>query len=154
MLVEHLPELLSLGPPPFIHVHDPLGHLEYYSLDEAFESGTSLFVSIDAIECLSTRIFYTRIINGLASWMPSWDHGCECWGGQENGTWDRSWDAFLQALKALYKSFSAEKRLGPEESIVVLIRNADRLETSLPNVFVPLTRLSELVRLKNNITMF
>ena len=146
MLIEHLPELLSLGPPPFIHVHDPLNHLDYYGLNDKIGSATALFISIDAIECFSTRILYARIINGLASWTPSWDHGCECWCDPENGAWDGSWDAFLQALKSVYKSVLAGKMLRPEECVVILIRNAERLEASISNVFVPLTRLSELVR--------
>jgi hypothetical protein len=135
-----LPSLLALSPPPFIHIHDPFDQFCYH----ADSLKAKHCVEIDCIECITPRVLYTRIINGLASWSVSWDNGCECWGGKRNGNWDTSWDAFIQALTVLVRQLQT---IEADARFILLLRNSDRMRDLLPNAIIPLTRLSELVKL-------
>ena len=147
-MLEQLPELLSACPPPLIHIHDPHDQLEYHSTLSDIQQTQRAYVSIDCIECLSQRVLFSRIVNGLANWTPSWDAGGECWGSNALGVWDTSFDTFAKALKKLWLSIldsdEDEDHAAPEAMVIVL-RNAEVLKERLGEVLVPLTRLSELV---------
>lgn len=79
MDVSYLPDLLSIAPPPFIFIHDPLSLLQFHPAEASLKKHT---VQIDCIECLTSRILFTRIVNGLAEWEPTWEDGCASWGGR------------------------------------------------------------------------
>ena len=151
-MFDQLPQLLSLCPPPLIHVRDPHQHLQYSLLLGDIQTAQKSFVSIDCTECISQRTLFARIINGLANWSPSWSNAGECWGGDVLGNWDASFDAFSRAFEALWQSVvdeRAEERQeeghGGADGIVIMLLNSERLKDFLPNLFVPLSRLSELV---------
>jgi origin recognition complex subunit 5 len=157
-MFDQLPQLLSLCPPSLIHIHDPHQHLPYSPLLDGLQTAQKSFVSIDCTECISHRVLFARIINGLANWTPSWSDAGECWGGDALGNWDASFDTFSKAFEALWQSI-VDGRTGEEEkgegedsgggtdSVVIMLLNSERLKDFLPTLFVPLTRLSELVSL-------
>lgn len=151
LMFAQLPQLLSLCPPPLIHLHDPQHQLEHNPNLENIRRAQNAFISIDCTECISQRVLFTRIINGLANWVPEWrDHGGESWGGQGLGAWDTSFDAFALAFRALWQSLLDSKSAngstsGGNDGIVIMLLNSERLKDFLPSLFVPFTRLSELV---------
>jgi origin recognition complex subunit 5 len=153
-MFDQLPQLLSLCPPPLIHIHDPHQHLRYSPLLDDIRTAQQSFVSIDCTECISQRVLFARIINGLANWTPSWSNAGECWGGDALGTWDTSFDAFAKAFEALWRSIvegrteEDDKGRGGADGVVIMLLNSERLKDFLPTLFVPLTRLSELVSCK------
>ncbi|KAF8320008.1 hypothetical protein DL93DRAFT_2224917 [Clavulina sp. PMI_390] len=156
-MFDHLPLLLSSSPPPLIHVHDPHDQLLYNSNLDVIRKAQRAFVLIDGVECISQRVLFSRIINGLANWAPNWEDGAECWGGSALGVWDSSFDAFAQALKALWRSIldtedDEEADEGDtlmesrprKDAMVIMLKHTESLKEVLPQLFVPFTRLSEL----------
>lgn len=150
VMFDQLPQLLSLCPPPLIHIHDPHQHLQYSLLLDDIRIAQQSFISIDCTECISQRVLFARIINGLAGWVPSWSNAGECWGGDVLGNWDMSFDTFATAFEALWRSIVDGRtdndisRCGTN-GVVIMLLNSERLKDFSPALFVPLARLSELV---------
>lgn len=155
MEVSYLPDLLSIAPPPFIYIHDPLSLLPFHPADKLLGK---LTIQIDCNECITSRILFTRIVNGLAKWCPTWADGCESWGGSDGyGAWDASWDSFVHALRGVVlkddikgkgKAKADDDDDGRGEPFILLFKNAEKFSEVLPALFAPLTRLAELVSLK------
>lgn len=159
MSADPLTSLLSLYPPPFVHVHDPQNHLKYSTTFTSLTSTQRAFVSINSVECISQRVLFSRIINGLAKWTPDWEENCESWGGPVLGNWDSGFDAFAHALRQLWQEIqnlkkneeeegdkeSQGKEEENEERMIVMFEKCERLKDFVPSLFIPLTRLAELV---------
>ncbi|KIY47747.1 hypothetical protein FISHEDRAFT_44824 [Fistulina hepatica ATCC 64428] len=139
--------LSSSGGPPFIFVHDPATLRTTAGVLTSTLSGLShvLYSYSDAVSCFSSRILYVTVLNSLMKWSPSWDDGCSNW-GEDRG--DDSFDAFLHALRTIVRGKVKE---GSVPRVVLAINRADRMSDFLPELIVPLTRLSELAQI--NITV-
>ena len=149
-----LASLLCVCPPFFIHVHDPQNHFKYTDVVTSVQESQRTFVIIDSTECISQRVLFSRIINGLAEWTVEWDDNCESWGGPVVGNWDSGFDAFVHALKQLWRGIQRlqhessdehEEEERSEGSMIVILEHCERLKDFVPFIFVPLTRLAELV---------
>lgn len=155
MSTSPLASLLSLYPPPFLHIHDPQNNFKYTDSLSSLHQSRRAFISIDSTECISQRVLFSRVINGLAKWTVEWEENCESWGGPVLGSWDSGFDAFAHALRELWREILKVKDNGDQEraetpqerpdSIVILFENCERLKDFVPTLFVPLTRLAELV---------
>lgn len=149
-MFNQLASLLSACPPPLIHVHDPHNQLLYNTALREVRTAQRAFVLIDCAECISQRVLFARVINGLANWTPGWSDAGECWGGNSLGAWDSSFDTFSGALRVLWQSIldsnsSDETGAAGNEALVIMLNNSERLKETLPGLLVPFTRLSELV---------
>lgn len=159
LMFNQLPQLLAICPPPLIHVHDPNDQILYNPALDSVRAAQRAFVLIDCVECISQRVLFARVINGLANWTPRWSDAGECWGGNSLGAWDSSFDTFSKALKTLWQSIvdsKADRELdgGGNESMVVMLKNSEYFKETLPSLFVPFTRLSELVSVSETSAAF
>ncbi|KAG8928246.1 hypothetical protein FRC02_007185 [Tulasnella sp. 418] len=164
--ISRLLEILSSYSPPFIYIHDPFGvqpspsaHIATWA--DNHQSDTAL-ATVDAIESFSPKLLYTKIINSLSRWSPSWNStskaGGDCWNGGEIGKWDLTWDTFVDALRAVFeqlkekrdKSKTKRKAGGPSQNtgtvpnMILVLNKAERLKDSLSSLIVPISRLREL----------
>jgi origin recognition complex subunit 5 len=155
-MLSELASLLSLCPPPLIYLHDPHEHFNYHTAYSSIRSAQKTFLAIDCTECISQRVLFSRILNGLSGWRAEWTENCESWGGPVLGNWDASFDAFAHALHVLWREMQkrvdrAEKTSegsqlpGGSSSVVLVLEKCERLKDFVPSLFVPLTRLAELV---------
>ena len=169
-VVEELSALVSLYPPPFIYINDPVSPRVTASVVD-YMLETSLDVSlgpsikirhakVNAISCFSARLLYDSILNTLSRWNASWDDGCANWNTGNEERWNENFDGFIHGLCALQAQLSGgegdrgkgrekEKKRsegGAEVRLVIVIERAERLKETLPDLIVPLTRLAELVR--------
>lgn len=167
----HLTSLVTAYPPPFIYMHDPMTpHLAAAAIQKALldlqgTSGLSLRCAcVDAILCFNSRLLFDTVLNALAQWTPVWEERSENWGGpsvSQPTRFNDSFDAFVHGIRALYGSLraaaprtsvngKAKARDNPaqdqETRLIIFIERAERLKHSMPDLLVPLTRLSELVR--------
>lgn len=151
-----LSELLQTSPPPFVFIEDPHGATPSPELQiqkSSSKSGAFTTITVDAVECYTSRILFSTILNKLASFTPEYDSRgyAECFnvdeaagGGQK---WDSSWDGFIHAFRDTYTAPYAKKD-SPEKThnVAIAIKNSKRLKQSMPELVVPLVRLRELVR--------
>jgi origin recognition complex subunit 5 len=149
-LVSSLHALWSTYPPPFIHIYDPTTAIITEKLLSDLlhlvqtHSGL-LSVHIDATECITPKLLFDRILNGLADWIPKWEDGALNWISTLGERYTENLDGFIHALQALHQRKSeSENQKGP--NIVILVSKAERLKESLPNIVTPLARLADLVR--------
>lgn len=141
------------------------------SLSQHAQSDASLPVAatacIDAIACFTPRLFYDTVLNALADWHPRWEEGCENWVGSSGVVgqrWNDSLDGFIHGLQVVCKHIGVSHRTTaprtsnkgktrqydedddePSKRIILVVERADRLRAFVPDLFVPLTRLAELV---------
>jgi origin recognition complex subunit 5 len=170
-VVDEISALVSLYPPPFIYINDPITPRVTASVvDSTLENlpdstpGLSEKVqhaTVNAISCFSARLLYDSVLNALSRWNTSWDDGCANWNTGNDERWNESFDGFIHGLCALHAQLADEadesgkgrgKRNGKERSagtevrLVIVIEHAERLKQTLPDLIVPLSRLAELVR--------
>lgn len=160
--------LITAYPPPFIYIHDPATpHLLATALRTALldlQGSSDLHLrcaSVDAVICFNQRLLFDTILNALAQWSPAWEEGSSNWNGLPADHGDRfneSFDTFVHGLRAVESSLRAnvsylngkgKARDGEsqreETRLVIFIERAQRLKDSMPDLLVPLTRISELV---------
>ena len=170
-VVDEIYTLVSLYPPPFIYINDPVSPrvtaevVDYTlkTLDVSPRPSTKIrYAKVNAISCFSARLLYDSILNTLSRWNASWDNGCTNWNTGNEERWNENFDGFIHGLCALHAQLSGgegerfengkgkekEKKLegGEEVRLVIVIERAERLKETLPDLIVPLTRLAELVR--------
>jgi len=168
-VVDEISTLVSLYPPPFIYVNDPISPRVTASVvDYALENllgadpGPSAKVrhaKVNAISCFSARLLYDSVLNALSRWDPNWDDGCANWNTGNEERWNENFDGFIHGLCALHAQLSNEggersakgkvkegSECGADVRLVIVIERAERLKEILPDLIVPLTRLAELVR--------
>lgn len=136
-LIEQLCVLATSSSPSCIHIHAPFSPRPTTSLVHSILAAVQThYASINGIECLGPRVFFDRILNGLAEWKLNWETGCETFGG---GRYSRDLDGFIQGIRVI----SRERTAGGNMFIVV--ENAERFKDNLPDLLVPMTRLAEFV---------
>ncbi|KAI9441371.1 putative origin recognition complex, subunit 5-like protein [Lactarius indigo] len=175
VLISQLITLVTTCPPTFTYVHDPYTARVTTSLVDALISSLScclLFrkttrlptiasAQVNAIACFTPRLFYDTTLNRLAKWHPRWDDGCENWPGGFTGVrYNDSLDGFLHGLRVLHAQLSdGEAGRTPQRKakahvrkntvkMVLIIERAERIKESLPELLVPLTRLTELSKVE------
>jgi origin recognition complex subunit 5 len=171
-LVDEFSALVSLYPPPFIYINDPISPRVTASVvGSTLESlldavpGPSAKIrhaKVNAISCFSARLLYDSVLNALSRWNASWDDGCANWNTGNEERWNENFDGFIHGLCALHAQLSHEEadrcdkgkgkekekkqsEVGTEVRLVIVIDRAERLKETLPDLVVPLTRLAELV---------
>jgi origin recognition complex subunit 5 len=116
------------------------------------------FAHVNAVTCFTSRLFYDSVLNALADWHPTWEDGCENWsaGGSEQRVND-GLDGFLHGLRAIATASTpmlGATRKGKEKAVenaerdtrlIVAVDKPERLKESLPDLFIPLTKLNDLV---------
>jgi origin recognition complex subunit 5 len=100
-------------------------------------------VQMDATECITPKLFFDRILNGLADWTPNWEDGAQNWASTSGERHNHSLDAFVHGLRALY-----QEKLGvgsqQQANVIIVISFAERLKETVPTLINPLTRLTDL----------
>lgn len=176
-LVFQVASLVTTYPPSFLYINDPTtpriaSSVLKSTLLECAKlplnaSPRIRFACVNAVACITARIFYDTVLNTMARWSVKWEEGCENWSGENSGQrWNESLDGFLHGLKAIYTDMSGtqsgqkdnRKGKGKEKEddgdsvhwggdfrMVLVVERAERLKEALPDLLVPLTRLAELV---------
>jgi origin recognition complex subunit 5 len=167
-VVDEFSALVSVHPPPFIYINDPIcprptasvvDHLLESLSDVAPGSQSNIrHAKVNAVSCFSARIFYDSVLNTLARWNASWDHGCANWNTGNGERWNENFDGFVHGLCALHAQLlndggehsgkgKGKRKEEPEDvRLVIVVERAERLKETLPDLIVPLARLAELVR--------
>jgi origin recognition complex subunit 5 len=142
----------STSPPPCIHICDPTTAQgtermipELLKAANQVPDTPQLFsVQMDATECITPKLLFDRILNGLADWTPSWEDGAQSWASTSGERHSHSLDAFVHGLRALY-----QEKLGvgsqQQANVIIVISFAERLKETVPTLINPLTRLADLV---------
>ena len=143
----------STSPPSCIHICDPTTAQgtakmipELLKAVQRLPHTPHIFsVQMDATECITPKLLFDRILNGLADWTPSWEDGGQCWASTLGERHNHSLDAFVHGIRALYQE---KLGIGSQEqaNIVIVISFAERLKETVPALINPLTRLADLVR--------
>jgi origin recognition complex subunit 5 len=167
-LISQLYTTLSSASPPFIYITDSVApritanttrSILQALRDAGSDSHRTRFAQANAVACVTPRLLYDTILNGLAGWNVDWANGCENWtvAGNEQ-RWNDSMDGFLHGLQAVANTSSGstettrkgKRKVGVRDNqrtrMVVTIERAEKLKETLPDLIVPLTRLGELVR--------
>jgi origin recognition complex subunit 5 len=170
-VVDEISALVSLYPPPFIYINDPISPRVTASVVDCILAsllnatpGPSAKIrraKVNAISCFSARLLYDSVLNALSVWSASWDEGCTNWNTGNEERWNENFDGFIHGLCALHAQLSnggvergdkgkgkaKERSEGDTEvRLVIVIECAERLKQTLPDLIVPLTRLAEEVR--------
>lgn len=131
------------------------------------------FAQVNAVTCFSARVLYDTVLNAIAKWKPRWEDGCENWPGSSGSgiRYNDGLDGFMHGLRALRTDLMrkgmeedasntrgkgkarskgkgkamASDRVEKNVRMVLVVERAERLKESLPELLIPLTRLSELV---------
>jgi origin recognition complex subunit 5 len=142
----------SNSPPAFIHICDPVTIKEtgrvvskLLSVIKELPNARLLSVQVDATECISQRVTFEKIVNGLVNWIPDWENGALSWRSKSGEGVGNSLDTFLHALRAVSRE-TMENDTSTPTNMVVIVNNADRLKDNVPGLITPLARLSDLVR--------
>ncbi|EIW55782.1 uncharacterized protein TRAVEDRAFT_130191 [Trametes versicolor FP-101664 SS1] len=171
LVVSHLSALLLSDPPPFIFVHDPenarlTSSVVTSTLDNlASQSDAPVnltYSCVNAVACFSSRILFDTALNSLAGWTPDWDTGALNWPGTADGRrHNENFDSFVHGIQAIYAEVvtastgvngagkgkgKASEHAQATGRLVLVVDRAERLKDNLPDLLVPLTRLSELTR--------
>ena len=160
-LIAHLTTLASTYLPPFIYITDANSPRITTSVTDAIFLGASsisgapptLYAHVNAVACVTSRVFYDTVLNALAEWKPSWEDGCQVWPGDDSQRYNDNFDSFLHGLRRLrverigdaFRGKGKDKANEQEPSMVILIERVERLCESLPELVVPLSRLAKLV---------
>lgn len=143
----------TTSPPPCIHICDPTTAQGTAKIipellnvaHQAADTPQIFSVQMDATECITPKILFDRILNGLADWTPDWEDNAQNWAPASGERHNHSLDAFVHGLRALY-----QERLGigsqQQAIVVVVISFAERLKETVPALINPLTRLADLAR--------
>ena len=143
----------STSPPPCVHICDPTtaqGTEKMFpellkAADEATDTPHIFSVQMDATECVTPKLLFDRILNGLAGWTPRWEDNNQNWASASGERHNHSLDAFVHGLRALYQE---KLGIGSQQhaNIIIVISFAERLKETVPALINPLTRLADLVR--------
>ncbi|KAG6820797.1 hypothetical protein H0H93_011562 [Arthromyces matolae] len=165
---DELTTLITCYPPPFIYINDPSCStltativstlLDKIAHTQIGPSKRVFYVKINAVACFTTRLLYDSILNGLAKWNTSWANGCLNWGIEgDTLRFNEHFDAFIHGLRALNNTHLSEKfkskGKGKAQSgadaedvrLIIVVERAEKLKEIMPELLVPLTRLTELV---------
>jgi origin recognition complex subunit 5 len=160
-LVAEVSTLFSTNAPPFLYVNDPVSPriacsvLESVltSLSRSQDASPRVFhAQVNSVACFTPRIFYDSVLNQLAQWEVKWTEGCSTWRGDDDQKWNENLDAFIHGLKAVSAHRVSGKGKGKQtdtsdnSQLVIVVERAERLQDQIPDLVVPLTRLTELVR--------
>ncbi|KAG5636481.1 hypothetical protein H0H81_007877 [Sphagnurus paluster] len=119
------------------------------------------YTKVNTVASFTARLLYDSVLNGLTSWSPSWEDGCANWSLEEGSQrYNENFDTFIHGLRAVSVHLRAEgqrqrkgkgkQKMGVVEEdvrLVIVIERAERLKDTLPELLVPLTRLTELTQL-------
>lgn len=165
-----LSTLLTNHPPEFIYIHDieairtttNVTRTTLHDLSsQPSTSGSPAihYAHADCVESFTARLLYESIINTLVRWEPRWEDGCANWRSDLDIRWNENMDSFIHGLRLAHAHLTrqsggaTDKGKGkakegnyPNVRLVIVIERPERLKESLPELLVPLTRLSELVR--------
>ncbi|KAI0746673.1 origin recognition complex subunit 5 C-terminus-domain-containing protein [Daedaleopsis nitida] len=165
IVATHLSALLLSYPPAFVFLHDPetarltssVVRSTLQALSTSADPLTIKYACLDAVACFSPRLLFDTALNALANWTPDWQAGATNWQGQsgaEGRRFSDNLDAFVHGLQAISAEVSpkvngAGKGKGkakepPPCRMVLVVERAERLRDTMPELIVPLTRLSEL----------
>ncbi|KAI3619066.1 origin recognition complex subunit 5 [Moniliophthora roreri] len=150
--IEQVVDLLCLGPPPFIYLNDitcpklTCSDLVASMSEKAKDSKPRIhYVVVDGLACFTARILFDTIINGFALWEPIWNEGCSNWSVEGSGRFNENLDGFLNGIKAVFSHLLHEN--GNENvRLILVVEKPERLRERLPDMIVPLTRLSEITK--------
>ncbi|OJT07769.1 Origin recognition complex subunit 5 [Trametes pubescens] len=171
LAVTHLSALLLSDPPSFIFIHDPENaRLTSSVVTSALESLASqgdapvnlTYACVNAVTCFSSRILFDTALNSLAGWTPDWDSGALNWPGTADGSrHNENFDSFVHGIQEIYTGAvapstgvnetgkgkgKASEHTQVTRRMVLVVDRAERLKDNLPDLLVPLTRLSELTQ--------
>lgn len=167
-LCDELSTLIALFPPPFIYINDTTcpritSSIVASLLDniESTDPGPSkrvYFAKVNAVACFTARLLYDSVLNALTKWSPDWNDGCANWSSSDGDTqrFNENFDGFIHGLRAVSLHLhekvrgngKGKERMKPEADdvrLVIVVERAERLKETLPEILVPLTRLTELV---------
>jgi origin recognition complex subunit 5 len=158
----------STSPPAFVYIYDPLTKLNTSNLvsdllslleetgsdrTNSLDLGPGLLrAQIDGTECVSPKVLFDRVLNGLANWIPKWEDGCLNWASTKGENFSDNFDAFVHGLRTLYdeKGKSSDpfglSQSNQGKNVVIAVTYAERLKESIPNLVAPLARLADIVR--------
>jgi origin recognition complex subunit 5 len=147
-------DLLTTSPPPFVYIHDVAtpqitANVISSTLAALPETPPFPYAIVNASTCFTARLLYDSVIRKLADWAPTWESGCQLWGDQR---WNDNFDGFIRGLRAISversKRSTAKTRGQNARStpkIAIVIERAESLKEYLPDLLVPLSRLTESV---------
>ncbi|KAF8196654.1 origin recognition complex subunit 5 C-terminus-domain-containing protein [Mycena galopus ATCC 62051] len=167
-LVHAISSLYSACAPPFLYINDPVSprtaalvvNSVLASISRSSDASSRVYhAQVNGVACFNPRILYDTVLNQLANWQVEWAKGCTNWGGER---WNESLDGFFHGLKAVHSFLRLENPTGsskgkgkqtgfaadPGWQIVIVVERPERLAEQLPDLLVPLTRLSELTQLE------
>ncbi|KAJ7182827.1 origin recognition complex subunit 5 C-terminus-domain-containing protein [Mycena crocata] len=171
-LAGEISSLFSARAPTFIYVHDPVSPRTSASVVNSVISALAQssdassrvnHAQVNAVACFTPRIFYDTVLNQLAEWEVKWESGCAIWSGDDGQRWSENLDGFLHGLQALNsfirrnipqsstkgKAKQTDEALSANDGqLVIVVERAERLQDQMPDLLVPLARLSELTQLK------
>ena len=137
--------------PPFLHIYDPTTPQNTVQIVRALlslireqVSSSLLSIVLDATECVTPKLMFDRILNGLAEWTPDWNAGVVNWASSSGERYGGSLDAFIHGIRALHRD-KVKETLASSLSMIIVITNAERLKENAPGIIVPLMRLRDLV---------
>ncbi|KAF7971160.1 hypothetical protein HWV62_21982 [Athelia sp. TMB] len=164
--MSYVASLITSYPPSFIYVNDPTNpRISSLVLKSLLEKCSSLalgdsprirFAHINAMVCFTARAFYDKALNALAGFQPNWEDGSENWSDESGQRWNESVDGFVHGLRAVYADAvntgkegegsqqTGDRMGGSDVRMILVIERAERLKDTLPDLLVPLTRLTEL----------
>ncbi|KII85482.1 hypothetical protein PLICRDRAFT_44784 [Plicaturopsis crispa FD-325 SS-3] len=153
-LAFQLSSFLISYPAPFIYIHDAAtprltSSVVKSVLEDIKSYNGTRYAHVNAVASFTPRLLFDAVLNALADWRVKWEEGCENWGNGKR--WNDNVNAFLQGLVAVSsvetgKGKAKETEHANATRMVIVIERAERLKDTLPELIVPLTRLSELTR--------
>ncbi|KAF8632083.1 hypothetical protein AX15_002059 [Amanita polypyramis BW_CC] len=123
MEIDELATLITIAPPPFIFIHDPVSLPDTISAVRNSVSSANTdndstahvrSALANGISCFAPRLLYDHVINSLANWSVEWDEGCVNWTLPHDMSsfarrWNDSFDAFIRGLKALHSCIRSSR---------------------------------------------
>lgn len=141
-LITRLHTYWASSSPPFVHIYDPTTPQDTSQIIQTLLSQLQeqSSVVLDATECVTPKLVFDRILNGLAEWTPDWDAGSTNWASNASGErYNGSIDAFIHGLRVLHR----EK----QKPMIIVVTHAERLKENIAGVVIPLSRLRDLTSL-------
>ncbi|KAG8757744.1 hypothetical protein FRC14_001573 [Serendipita sp. 396] len=109
--------------------------------------GTQNFLSVifDATECITPKVLFDRVLNGLSSWTPDWEGGALNWASATGERYSGSFDAFVHGVRCIHRE--KMQNIGDKGGTAIIVLNAERLKDHIPALITPLSRLADLTEL-------
>ena len=152
--------LLTTTPPSFLHIYDhtTTSYTSRFlgagiSALKAASLGTPiLFAEVSALECLTPRLLFDRVLNELADWEPDWEDGATNWAATTFGErYNGGLDDFMHGLRYLVPQMMEKHGWKEQPNVLLAFHDAERLKETLPTLLTPLARLSDLVGKLNGV---